>query len=355
MLRLGLIGAGPVMQRIHLPSLRALAGVEVAALADIDRGLGSRVAAAFGIPKTYGDAEELVAGESGLDAVLVVAGKQWHAAACLPALRRGIPVFTEKPLASTLADGRAMVDAARASGAPLMVGYMKRYDPAVREAERRLREGVLGRVRYARLHDFGGNFVAGAQGVATLPLGDPAPAAAPPPAAPAAPPPPPPAAAELRRRAFDQWIEVWIHDLNLMQGLLGPAEEVLWSREGSPKLALVRCAGGAEALLEMGGPNPGGMPWDETVELFGTAGRLHLGFPPPFLRHAPTALRIERPSGLEEPRPGYAESFTEEVRAFCRMLEGGPAVPTDGAMGLADMELAAALVDRAHPGLSDPL
>jgi predicted dehydrogenase len=353
-LRLGLVGAGPVMQRIHLPSLRALADVEVVALADVDRGLGGRVASAFGIPRTYGDAADLVAGEEGLDGVVVVAGKQWHAAACLPALRRGLPVFTEKPLASTLADARAMVEAARASGSPLMVGYMKRYDPAVLEAERRLREGALGRVRYARLHDFGGNFVAGALGVGTLPVAE-APPRAQPAAAPPAPPPPPPGPEELRRRAFDQWIEVWIHDLNLTQGLIGPVEEVLWSREGVPKLALVRCAGGAEVLLEMGGPQAAGAPWDETVDVFGTEGRLHLGFPPPFLRHAPTLLRLEWPSRVEEPRTGYAEAFTEEMRAFCRMLQGGPAVPTDGAMGLRDMQLAAAIADRAHPGCEGAL
>ncbi len=346
-----MVGAGGVMQRIHLPSLRALADVEVVALADINRPLGSRVASAFGIGRTYGDVGELVEAESGLDGVVVVASKQWHASACLPALRRGLPVFTEKPLAATLAEGRAMVEAATASGAPLTVGYMKRHDPAVLEAERRLAGGAIGRVRYARVHDWGGNFVAGSQGVGTLAVSDPVPAAPAPAGPPAAPPapPPPPGLEELRRRAWDQWIEVWVHDVNLTQGLFGPVEEVLWSRDGAVKLALVRCAGGTEVLLEMGGPQPGGSPWDETVDAYGTAGRLSLSFPPPFLRHAPTALRIERPSGVEEPRLGYAEAFTEEIRAFCRMLQGGPPVRTDGAMGLADLETCARLVDAAHP------
>lgn len=354
MLRLAVVGAGPVMQRIHLPSLRAFADVEVVALADINRELGARVAAAFGIPKTYGDVSEMLEAERDLQGVVVVASKQWHASACIPALQRGLPVFTEKPLAATLEQGRAMVAAACASGARLFVGYMKRYDPAVVEAERRLRAGAIGDVRYARLHDWGGNFVAGSQGVATLPISDPTPAPARPAAA-SSTPPPPPSAEELRRRAFDQWIEVWVHDVNLCQGLFGPIEEVLWSREGSPKHALVRCAGGTTALLEMGGPQPGGMPWDETVEAFGTTGRLHLDFPPPFLRHAPTGLRIERPSGVETPRCGFAEAFTEELRVFCRMLQTDGHPPTDGAMGLADLEACARLVDAAHPGCHQPL
>ncbi len=354
-MRLGVVGAGPVMQMIHLPSLRALAEVEVVAMADINRELGQKVAGAFGVPRVYGDVSEMLASEPDLDGVVVVTGKHWHVSACLPALERGLPVFTEKPLAAHLAEGRAMVDAAAKSGARLMVGYMKRSDPSYLEAKRRLDAGAIGEVRYGRLHDWGGNFVAGAQGVGTLRLSDAPPAARA--AAPAAPgsPPPPPTPEQLRHRAFDNWIEVWIHDVNLVQGLFGTVQEVVWSREGSPKLALVRCARGATVLLEMGGPQPGGMPWDETADLYGTAGRLSLTFKPPFLRHATTQLCIETPQGQETVRCGHAEAFTEEIRTFCRLLRDGGAPECDGAMGLADMEACARLVDAAHPGCAEPL
>jgi hypothetical protein len=152
-IRLGLVGAGPVMQRMHLPSLRALADVELVTLADLQRDLAARVAAAFGIPDAYGDVTELLEAERDLDGLVVVTGRQWHAQGCLPARRRGISVFTERPLPASLADARPMVEP-RASGARLM-GYMKRYDPAVLEAARRLQAGDIGRVRYVRVHDRG--------------------------------------------------------------------------------------------------------------------------------------------------------------------------------------------------------
>ena len=217
MVRIGVVGAGGVMQRVHLPSLRKLGGVEVVALAELDLELGRRVAAAFGIPRVYASAEELVAQEA-LDGVVVIAAKRWHADACMPALERGLPVFTEKPLAGTLEDGRKMVETAARTGARLMVGYMKRYDPAYRAAAQLLREETLGTVRFARIHDFGGIFVAGAEGVGTLPL---QPSQARPGAARATTPAPAPTPDELRRRAFDRWIEVWIHDVNLLHGLFG--------------------------------------------------------------------------------------------------------------------------------------
>ena len=343
MVRIGVVGAGGVMQRLHLPSLRALGDVEVVALADLNQDLGERVAAAFGIPRVYRSAEDLVSQET-LDGLVVITGKAWHASACLPALERGLPVFTEKPLAATLEEGRTMVATATRTGARLMVGYMKRYDPAYREASRLLQAGALGKVRFARIHDFGGIFVAGAEGVGTLPL-QPAPPRPRP--APAAGPAPVLSGDEQRERAFARWIEVWIHDVNLLRGLFGDVQEVVWSREGAASLALVRCASETEVLLELGGPQTPGAPWDESVEAFGASGRLLLRFKPPFLRHAPSELVVESKEDIRRPRLGFAEAFTEEMRHFCRLIAEGGQPETNGAMGLADMELCAQLVALA--------
>ena len=64
-----------MVQRVHLPSLRKLSGVEVVALAELDLELGGCVAAASGIPRVYASAEELVAQEA-LDGMVVIAAKR---------------------------------------------------------------------------------------------------------------------------------------------------------------------------------------------------------------------------------------------------------------------------------------
>jgi|GEM_PF-5734357 len=129
MIRVGLIGAGYMMQVTHLMSLRAIDGIERVAIADWDTALAERVARANGIPRVYPSAGSLVEGEPNLDAVVVVTRKEHHLDAALPALERGIATLIEKPLASNIEGGRQLVETAERTGAILMVGYMKRYDP----------------------------------------------------------------------------------------------------------------------------------------------------------------------------------------------------------------------------------
>ena len=64
------------------------------------------------------------------------------------AMQHGKHVLVEKPLATTVAEGRAMVDQARKSNVVLMVGHTFLYNPAIRELRRRVRSGELGEVRY---------------------------------------------------------------------------------------------------------------------------------------------------------------------------------------------------------------
>ena len=62
-------------------------------------------------------------------AVMVLIGGS-HAPVAEAAMEAGLHVFTEKPLALSVAEGKSMVERAQATNRVLMVGYMKRYDPA---------------------------------------------------------------------------------------------------------------------------------------------------------------------------------------------------------------------------------
>src|SRR5438309_1227392 len=121
--RLGLIGAGSVVETYHLPVLRGLPDVKIRWVCDRDLGRAESLARTFGIPHTYESVEKcpdvdvvligipVAARRSVLD---VVASRSWHA-------------LCEKPFAPTLADHEAIVERARRHGVRLGVGLQRRH------------------------------------------------------------------------------------------------------------------------------------------------------------------------------------------------------------------------------------
>jgi predicted dehydrogenase len=122
-LRIGFIGAGAVAEH-HLGVLGTLPGVEISAVCDLDERLAAGVAGRTGA-QSFGDWKAMLDGVR-LDALFVCTPPAHHAAPAIAAVERGLPVYLEKPLARTLADGEAIAAAWRQSGAVCAVGYQWR-------------------------------------------------------------------------------------------------------------------------------------------------------------------------------------------------------------------------------------
>jgi predicted dehydrogenase len=118
--RIGLIGAGAIARR-HLGVLAALDGVEVAAVCDSGPARAESLAAGATV---YGTWQGLL--EHPLDAVFVCTPPAAHAEPAIAALRQGMAVYLEKPLARAAADGEAIAAAWRESGGVCAVGYQWR-------------------------------------------------------------------------------------------------------------------------------------------------------------------------------------------------------------------------------------
>ena len=141
-IRIGLIGAG-AMGRNHARVIRTFENARLVAVADADER-AARLAAGVGVA-SYGDPVALLDDER-LHAVIIATPTTTHAALAIAALARGIAVLVEKPLAPTVDEAVAILDAARETGAPVAVGHVERHNPAVLELGRRLREGWLSTV-----------------------------------------------------------------------------------------------------------------------------------------------------------------------------------------------------------------
>lgn len=122
--RLAILGCGAATERLHLPAAREVAGLQVTLLVDRNLGRAQALARRFGILAVRDRLSD--PGEES-DAVLIALPNRLHGPISIEYLSRGIPVLVEKPMALSLEEARAMVEAAHRGHALLQVGLTKRF------------------------------------------------------------------------------------------------------------------------------------------------------------------------------------------------------------------------------------
>jgi predicted dehydrogenase len=125
-------------------------GVRFVAVCDVDAARREKAASEVkkeqgGDCAVYGDFRELLA-RGGIDAVTIGTVDHWHALTAIAAMKAGCDVYCEKPLALTVPEGQAMVEAARKYDRVFQTGSMQRSDPRYRLACELVRNGRLGKV-----------------------------------------------------------------------------------------------------------------------------------------------------------------------------------------------------------------
>ena len=144
-LRVGVIGTG-AMGGAHAENLHGrIVGAQLAGVMDADAARAAEVAARCGSVTVFRDPDELIRSES-VDAVLIASTDDTHAGLVLECLRARKPVMCEKPLATSLADAREIVDAEKDLGRRLVqVGFCRRFDSQHLAIKREFESGALGR------------------------------------------------------------------------------------------------------------------------------------------------------------------------------------------------------------------
>ncbi|HEY7458910.1 MAG TPA: Gfo/Idh/MocA family oxidoreductase [Xanthobacteraceae bacterium] len=132
--RVGIIGVG-IMGYNHARVLAELPHVELVGLGDPDRDQALRVASAIGC-QAVADHNTLIG--LGIDAAIISAPTHLHHAIALDCISAGLHVLVEKPIASSVEEGRQIVAAARRAGVTLMVGHVERFNPSVQAIKQAL-------------------------------------------------------------------------------------------------------------------------------------------------------------------------------------------------------------------------
>jgi predicted dehydrogenase len=328
---------------MHLPHLLELDDrFELSAVCDISEPTARACAERFGAPEVFTSWEELLARP--LDAVLVLTSGS-HAPIAVAAARAGLHVFVEKPMCLNPDEGLEMIEAAEAAGVRLMVGTMKRYDPAYERLLELLPEA--GELRLIRVTTLESPFEPYVEGYALTP------------------PTPPPADLIARLRAEDEqrllaalpgsedqtrycyrWmlLDNLVHELNALRGALGEPDVVRYA-ELDPKVVNISLVfGGVDCHLSWV-DLPGMARYRQELAFYGLDARLTLTLPSPYLRGMPSELAVEsgRPGTSHAQRTvetvSYVEAFKRELAEFHAAIAEDRHPRTDGEDGLHDVAL----------------
>jgi predicted dehydrogenase/nucleoside-diphosphate-sugar epimerase len=141
-IKIAIVGCGAVTQSFHLPILAGHERVKIAALVDPDLSRARRLGSLYGVNAVYPSLDHV--DRDIADAVLLATPASHHATGAIEAMKRGLHVLVEKPMALTYADGHRMVSTARERGVVLAVGLFRRLLPAVRLFRAALDAGQVG-------------------------------------------------------------------------------------------------------------------------------------------------------------------------------------------------------------------
>jgi D-apiose dehydrogenase len=130
-LRGGLVGCG-FFARNHLHGWREVDDANLIAICDLDHERAASAASEFGIPAQYDSVETMLRSES-LDFVDIVTQPATHRDLVEVAAHHGVHVICQKPIAPTMEDARAIVDACSSAGVQLMIHENFRWQAPMRE------------------------------------------------------------------------------------------------------------------------------------------------------------------------------------------------------------------------------
>lgn len=149
-LKVGMIGCGGIANGKHMPSIKKTGYAEITAFCDLVEEKAEKAKKTFGTEdaKVYTDYKELLKEE--LDAVYVCTPNRAHSFITVDALRAGIHVMCEKPMALNYKEACDMMEAAKESGKLLTIGYQNRFCDDSQYLKKECEDGVLGDIYYAK-------------------------------------------------------------------------------------------------------------------------------------------------------------------------------------------------------------
>ncbi|MFE2285399.1 Gfo/Idh/MocA family oxidoreductase [Streptomyces sp. NPDC059443] len=315
-MRIGLIGTGRIGS-FHAAALARLPDAGSLLLADADPARAARLADRLGATAAPSVGQVFT---WGVDALVVACSTEGHAELVLRAVRGGLPVFCEKPVAADLDRTLAVLREVAAVRGVLQLGFMRRFDAGYGTARELVRSGALGRLHTVRTT-----------------TADPA----------------PPAAAYLAASG-GLYRDCLVHDFDMVRWVTGREVTEVYatgSDAGPPRFREADDIDTAAAVLTLDdgtlatctGTRCNGAGYDVRMELAGELDQISTGLDD---RTPIASAEPHGPPPATKPWSGFLERFAPayeaELAAFVRLVRGEGPNPCDGPEALAAFRVAEA-------------
>lgn len=304
--KIGIIGCGGIAGS-HIQGYLSNPDVSLASFCDVIEAKASSRVSEFG-GRGYSDYRSMLEKEK-LDGISICTPPSHHQQIAIEAMKKGVNVFCEKPLATTAAGAASMVEAAKNSKVLLMTAFKFRFFKQVQEAKRLIEEGKIGKVLMFR-NMFGGF-------------------------------------ADMRETWFSKksiagggvLLDNGVHAIDLCRFLLGEVKNVSACLntfvqkievEDTARI-LMEMKDGAMASVDLSWSIP--VPSEFYVEIYGTEGSIMLG--------GASRYHLRRPEGWVEIKSDEAQlpAFIREVNHFVKCIRGEEEPIVSGLDGLKSMEV----------------
>jgi predicted dehydrogenase len=149
LLRIGVLGCGPIAQAAHFEACHKARNAELYAICDVADDLRQKMAAIHEPAMQYASYDAMLA-DPQVEAVIIAVADQYHVPLCLKAIDAGKSVLVEKPLGTTIEECQLLSKRVHESGTTLQVGNNRRFDPGVMYARQFIQE-ELGQLQALKL------------------------------------------------------------------------------------------------------------------------------------------------------------------------------------------------------------
>ena len=150
--RFGVIGCGSIANEYHLPALMRVDGAQLVWACDLIKERAESAMKDFGFEKYTLDYNDIL-NDATIDAVCIFTKIEMHATLCIAAAKAGKQIFTQKPFAYNLEEGRKIIRTVEECGVKLTPSFMHSYMDGSIVARRLVEEGRIGAIRHIRMRN----------------------------------------------------------------------------------------------------------------------------------------------------------------------------------------------------------